>query len=92
MSFFFLPQTHSCLPARFVAADKTQCHRNDDCKGTGIGICVIPVTSNSSRFIKISHARGQDVLFVGNPYELLFHGKYSTSFNCYTKIDGIRAL
>ena len=35
----------------------------------------MPMTSPSDRFIKISHVQGKDILFVGNPYELLVHGK-----------------
>lgn len=42
---------------------------------TGDKVCIHPLLDNSSRLIKISHHKGQDVLFVGDPKLLFLSGK-----------------
>eukprot|EP00795_Rhopilema_esculentum_P017202 gene17202-8744_t len=65
--------THSCLPARKFVVNDSPCYKNSDCSDPKAGICVVPFTSKENRFLKLTHTLGQDVLFVGNPYELLAH-------------------
>eukprot|EP00794_Sanderia_malayensis_P000487 gene487-1132_t len=82
--------THSCLPARFISTNKAQCYDNADCIGKTEGIkpsiCVVPLTSTANRFIKISRVKGEDILFVGNPYELVFHVSLSDYFSKWSFI------
>ena len=40
----------------------------------GEKVCIHPSLDNSSRLIKISHYKGKDVLYVGDPYILYFSG------------------
>jgi len=66
--------SYSCLPARGFAVNDLPCFSNEDCKREAAKrVCVIPATSKFNRFIRISHVQGQDILFVGNPYELLVY-------------------
>eukprot|EP00112_Aurelia_sp_Birch-Aquarium-sp1_P005775 Seg1654.8 transcript_id=Seg1654.8/GoldUCD/mRNA.D3Y31 product="Membrane-bound transcription factor site-2 protease" protein_id=Seg1654.8/GoldUCD/D3Y31 len=66
-------RSHSCLQARSFVVNQSPCYSNKDCKSLAARICVIPKTGEGNRFIRISHTQGQDILFVGNPYELLAH-------------------
>ena len=69
-------QSYSCLPARSFAVNDLPCFSNEDCRREATKrVCVMPVTSKFNRFIRISHVQGQDILFVGNPYELLVYGR-----------------
>lgn len=72
--------THSCLPARVTVVAKSECYSNTDCRNLSERICVKPMTSGVNKLVKISHTQGQDVLFVGNPYELLVHVSVSDYF------------
>lgn len=59
---------HSCLPARQVLSG-TLCQNNTDCLNTG-DLCLKPLTKNTTRVIRLSHKKGREVLFVGEPREL----------------------
>ncbi|XP_028391704.1 membrane-bound transcription factor site-2 protease-like [Dendronephthya gigantea] len=61
----------SCLPARTMVSNK-MCNDPNECPGTGEKVCIHPSIDNSSRLIKISHYRGEDVLYVGDPHLLYF--------------------
>lgn len=79
---------HACLPARTSLSGKQSCKQDTDCIETYQQmLCIKPLTSNHTRVIRISHSRGQDVLFVGNPNELIsaislsnYAPRYSFSF------------
>ncbi|CAB3983566.1 membrane-bound transcription factor site-2 protease-like [Paramuricea clavata] len=65
----------SCLPARTMMSDKI-CNIPSNCPEKGEKVCIHPSLDNSSRLIKISHYKGKDVLYVGDPYILYFSGIY----------------
>lgn len=70
-----LPQprrsVYKCLTARVVSARKT-CSSSRDCKEVAEHGCVFPAIANPSKLVRITHNRGKDVLFLGDPRVLPF--------------------
>lgn len=62
---------YKCLTARIVSARKT-CSNSRDCKETQEHGCVFPAVSNPIKLVRITHNRGKDVLFLGDPRLLPF--------------------
>ena len=62
---------YKCLTARVVSARKT-CSNSRDCKEILEHGCVFPTISQPSKLIRISHNKGNDILFLGDPRLLLF--------------------
>ena len=48
----------------------------------GERLCIHPLLDNTSRLVKISHYKGKDVLFVGDPHILHFSSTFVHSFAC----------
>lgn len=58
--------TYRCLTARIVSARKT-CSNSRDCKEMLEHGCVFPAIAHPSKLVRISHNKGKDVLFLGDP-------------------------
>lgn len=62
---------YKCLTARVVSARKV-CSNSRDCKEAVEHGCVFPAISYPSKLVRISHNKGKDVLFLGDPRVLPF--------------------
>ena len=67
---------YACLPARSVT-NKNSCESDINCMSLigSNGICVRPVGDNSTQLVRISHNKGEPVLYVGSVKELLQSSK-----------------
>lgn len=70
---------HACLPARTTMSLKQKCLGNRDCTKAYEKnmLCLKPLTTNTTRVVRITHGKGQDILFVGDPFELISSVKMS---------------
>ena len=63
---------YSCLPARYVT-EKRPCLDSYECSNAqSDSICIKPVSDNSTRLVKITHDKGNPVLYVGSIKELIY--------------------
>lgn len=62
---------YKCLTARVVTARKT-CTNSRYCKEVVEHGCVFPAISQPSKLVRITHSKGKDVLFLGDPRLLPF--------------------
>jgi S2P endopeptidase len=71
--FFTQPRqsVYKCLTARIVSARK-MCSNSRDCIKMKEHACVFPAISNPSKLVRITHNKGKDVLFLGDPRILRF--------------------
>ena len=71
--FFAQPRrsVYKCLTARVVSARKT-CSNSRDCMEPQEHGCVFPAIANPSKLVRITHTKGKDVLFLGDPRVLQF--------------------
>ena len=65
------PPSFHCLTARTVSSRET-CQHSQDCTGVLEFACTFPAISPESRLVRIAHSDGPDVLFLGDPRNLLF--------------------
>ena len=65
------PSVYKCLTARVVTA-RQSCMNTRDCKEVLEHACVFPAISNPSKLVRITHSKGKDVLFLGDPRVLPF--------------------
>lgn len=74
---------YRCLTARIISARKI-CSNSRDCKETQEHSCVFPAISIPSKLVRITHNKGKDVLFLGDPRVLPFilsTSPYSPNFH-----------
>ena len=66
-------QEYACLPARLTIEQKQVCQDSLFCRSLlqQDAFCLKPLVNNSTKLVRINYERGQDILFVGNPSELL---------------------
>ncbi len=63
---------YACLSARIVTG-KLPCKRDLKCDTESV--CVMPVSDNTTKLVKISHDSGTPVLYVGSISELIYSSK-----------------
>lgn len=76
---------YKCLTARTVTS-KQGCYHPKDCHGIGEHSCVFPAIPAASRLVRIAHSKGQDILFLGDPQELLYYVSVSNYLPLYTAV------
>ena len=78
---------HKCLTARAIAS-RQACYHPRDCHGMGEHSCLFPSTLATVQLVRIAHSGGQDVLFLGDPRELLYSASVSDYRPLYAAVPG----
>ncbi|XP_047127546.1 membrane-bound transcription factor site-2 protease isoform X1 [Hydra vulgaris] len=65
--------SYACLPARLTIEHKQLCNDSSFCTSLFKyeSFCVKPLVFNTTKLIRINYKEGRDILFVGDPAELL---------------------
>lgn len=79
------PNAYKCLTARLVSARQT-CTNSRDCKEVMEHGCAFPAISDPSKLVRITHTKGKDVLFLGDPRVLGFSFRTSAYNPIYPSV------